>query len=225
MKLTCSCGQSHYIFDWPPATIEEGGKKMMERHIFCPCQIEVVVRTAPKEEPDYEGPEDDKPKIVSQEHLVKMLGLTPAPEVKRVIEDKTPRQKTGLLMVNLSSEDARVLKESLAHYGNVFKAAPPVSTHGDKGDKNSGPPPQYEDMHAKEREAFLVLSEKVYGGDFMIENIEEARMVRCAFSDRNVRRLYPTKEMDYDDEPNVISVKAVKALRDRILTDLEKLNA
>lgn len=222
MKFVCSCGISHWVFDWPPADIDAGGKKMKERHIFCSCQREVVVRTAPKEEPDFEGEDDGQPKVVSQDHLAHMLGLPQAPEYKRVVVDNTPTNTENLATLNLSVDQARVLKELVAHYGNVFKAAPP-RTHETEKDKPEAPPEK--DMFSEERAAYNTLAERIEDGQFVINNIDEARMVRCALSPRNTRRLYPVGEYDADNEPNVVNSKMSKELVDMILPILEAVNA
>lgn len=224
MKLSCSCGISHWVFDWPPAEIEAGGKKMMERHIFCSCQREVVIRTAPKEEPTFDGEADDKdePKIVSQDHLAHMLGLPPAPEFVRQVVDNTPTAIENLASIDLSIDEARVLKELTAHYGNVFKAAPPTTHEGPEKKDGEEPKP---DMFSEERAAYNTLAERIADGKFVINNIDEARMVRCAFSPRNTRRLYPVKENDYDDEPHVVNAKLAETLKDRMFAILEAVNA
>jgi hypothetical protein len=220
-SFICACGIKTFIYDWPPAEIEAGNKKMFERHIFCSCQREVVIRTAPKEEPDFQGEDDGEPKIVSQEHLAHMLGLPPAPEFVRQIVDNTPTTTENLASIDLSVDEAKVLKELTAHYGNVFKAAPPT-THEGPEKKDEQPQP---DMFSEERAAYNTLAERVADGKFTINNIDEARMVRCAFSPRNTRRLYPVKDMDYDDEPNVINAKLAEMLKNRMLAILEAVNA
>ena len=222
MKLSCSCGISHWVFDWPPAEIEAGGKKMMERHIFCSCQREVVIRTAPKEEPDFKGEDDGEPKIVSQEHLAHMLGLPTAPEFKRVVVDNTPTTTENLASIDLSVDEARVFKELTAHYGNVFKAAPPTTHEGPEKGKDEEP---QKDMFSEDRAAYNTFAERIADGQFTIHNIDEARMARCAFSPRNTRRLYPVKDMDYDDEPNVVNAKLAETLKNRLFAILEAVNA
>ena len=228
MKLYCTCGIRHFVFDWPPAEIEVSGKKMMERHIFCPCQREVVVRTAPKDEVEFDGPEDSKkPKIYSQEALAKAMGLDVPPETERVNNNMPP--ENVLFSIALTVDEASMLKDLSAHYGNVFKQAPPKAEDQDK-DKNpdpnapTGPAVAPMDQHAAERAAYISMSEKIQEGAFNVTSAGEAKMIRCALSSRNVARRFPTKDSSWDDDPNVVGKKAAGELRERIYKELEANN-
>jgi hypothetical protein len=217
MKLVCTCGIRHFIFDWPAADIKDGGKDMKERHIFCPCQREIVIRTSPKDEIEFDGPDDSKkPKVYSQEALAKAMGLDIPPEVERT-NTNMPLANV-LVSVTLNADEAALLKDLTAHYGNVFKQPLPI-----EGELKDGEPPP-PDKHQAEREAYIALSEKIVPPTYSVGSADEAKMIRCALSSRNVVKRFPVKGEAWDDDPNVIGKKAASEMRDRIYKELEVAN-
>ena len=227
MKLVCSCGIRHFIFDWPAAAIEDGGKKMCERHIFCPCQREIVIRTAPKDEPDAQEAEEDakKPKIFSQEALAKAMGLEIPPDVERVNTDLPP--ENVLVSLTMNTKEVELLKDLVTHYGNVFKPMMPSP-----GNDKDGKPIPPNDQFKAEREAYLAFADKIKpaaagwgtANTFDIASASDAKMVRCALSARNVGKRFPVEGDGWDDDPNVIGKKAATELRERAYKELEAKN-
>ena len=227
MKLVCSCGIRHFIFDWPAASVEEGGKPMCERHIFCPCQREIVIRTAPKDEPNAPETEEDtkKPKIFSQEALAKAMGLEVPPDVERVNTNLPP--ENVLVSLTMTPSEIELLKDLVSHYGNVFKPILPSP-----GLDKEGKPIPPEDKFREEREAYLAFAEKIKptaagwgtANTFDVASAVEAKMVRCALSARNVAKRFPADIDGWDDDPNVIGKKAATELREKAYKELEAKN-
>lgn len=207
MKITCTCGIAHQLYDYPPGDVSAGGKDMKERHIICNCTREAVVRTSPKDEPDYNDPNADKEglrrNVISHEALCAKLGLpinTPviqpaAPPVASTIIDPTATTVSGQPSLFLAKDDADLLREIVTHYGAVFK----------QGDEEA-------------QAAYSAFVAKIQEG-MLSTDPTEVRMVKCAFSDRNLRRLYPVGQYDDETSHNVVRTEAAKSLKDRFETE------
>lgn len=122
-KIECACGISLDIYTWPSAEVEQNGKKMIERHIRCHCEREIVVRTAPKYELDAEVAEDEKISAVSSfAELSRQFGVLKEAEPHNkpltgdVDESESPKKT-----VTFSDEEANLLNALLLNYGNWFK--------------------------------------------------------------------------------------------------------
>lgn len=226
MIIRCTCGLNiGSIFHWPPAEIEEGGKKMMERHLSCNCGREIVVRTAPKEEPD--SPENaDKKGIFSFDEIARRMGAGQMPDQPSV--QPAPDSPTAIIQeinaignpaLGLNAEDAELLQTLVRNYGTVFK---PIF----KQEKSKRAAKQGEQMNeqeaaqAKEQQEYLAFADKIIEG-LVSFSPEEAKMARCSFTERNLDRLYPTTDFDLDTDYNVIMRKKVAALETRVFAMFE----
>ena len=229
MKITCSCGIDYQVYDYPPAEVEEGGKKMMERHIMCPCDREVVIRTTPKYEPNQAVPKGEETSgVVSFDELVRRLNppavptgsggwggggaiappppkappapVVAPPELPSIITDiegaSAPVSQEKSIF--LSQDDADVLGALVAHYGEKFKDA---------------------EVQKEEAKEFAELAERCkQEGMFIITTDKEDRMIRTAFLERNMKKLWPVGQFDDDTDFNVVQTGRAKSLRERFKT-------
>lgn len=223
MQIVCSCGISYQVYDYPPAEVEEGGKKMMERHIMCPCDREVVVRTAPKYEPTaplVEGEETSR--VVSFEEMSRRLGVgknttppsakvptwgpssTPPTEAPEAISgapslivdpNATPNVTGTEKSIFLTQEDADVLGNLIAHYGMKFK-----DPEAQKEEAQ-----EFADLAARAKQE----------GMFTIFSDKEERMCRMGFLERNVKKLWPIGPYDDESDHNVQCTVRANDLRER----------
>lgn len=187
-KIECACGISHQIYDWPPSEVEQNNKKMMERHITCNCKREIVVRTAPKYEPEAELEEGEKIATVSSfAELSRQFGVLkeapahnkPAPEA----EEPEPGEKS----VRLAPPEKKLFLDLVMNYAKWFKQGK---------------------ASAKEQEKFFKFHEKVEAaadGTFSVSE-EETRMSRMALSERNLYHIYG-EELSPADQQNVEDLK------------------
>jgi len=216
MKIECSCGITHHVFDWPSAKIEENNKKMIERHITCSCKREVVLRTDPMDEPDNEEGDEDEGQIFSFEELSRRLGVKPPPQpipqpppqMKQskglIVTDTTDTNEVNqLFTVHLSQDEAETLNEALSHYATVFKPM---------------------EEQAKEQQAYLNLATRCKFGFFKIETEKDASLIRCSLSERNTSRLYPVDEYGDETDHNFQRMLTVRSLRDRLFKEFEAHN-
>ena len=229
MKITCACGIDYQVYDYPPAEVEEGGKKMMERHIMCPCDREVVVRTAPKYEPASQ--EENVSGVISFDELVRRLNQDPPPPPapvtppagwggwgsstptappkaapKAVVAPSLPSPiivdpNAAPVVTNqeksifLSKDDAEVLGALVAHYGQKFKDA---------------------EIQKDEVQEFAELAVRAaQDGMFIVYSDREDRMIRMAFLEKNVKKLWPVGQFDDDTDFNVVQTARAKDLRER----------
>lgn len=207
-KIECACGISHDIYSWPPAEVEQNGKKMMERHITCTCTREVVVRTAPKYEDDAEVGDDEKvATVTSFAELSRKFGVlkeaaphnTAAPPKEDSEEDAVddagpgkedagPRKKVQILAPNRA-----LFATLIENYAKWFKQGK-ASKEGQK---------KFFDFHQKVSEA--------RGGNLSL-NDEEIRMARMALSPRNLYHLWG------DETP-----KEIQGWLDGLKSDLKEI--
>jgi hypothetical protein len=232
MKIFCTCGINHRIFDWPCAEIEENGKKMIERHITCNCSREVVIRTSTKDEPGYDEKDpkaaDEKwqtktgKNIFSFEEMAERMGVKPPPVAPAPVPTAAPAAVpstpkiiipgaepvmpavNSLVSLFVNLEESEVLGEALRHYGEVFKPG---------------------EMNEKVRMDFAEMSGRAIEGIFHIMDKKEAGKVRMAFSGRNLNRLYKHGEYDADESHDVRRAAVARDLRDRIFKKLDDAGA
>jgi hypothetical protein len=195
------------------AEVDINGKKAAQRHLTCSCQREIVIHTSLKDEPNYDGDGSDKAKIFSFEELSERLGIDvvkqpqqPQPVVqttKTIITSDTTPANVGISTF-LTQDDAETLSEAVANYGRVFK---PLEDQKQEQDK------------------YLAVAERCKTeGLLIIDGVEEARMIRCALSDRNMKRLYPIDDYADEADHNVKRRTTIVALRDRFTRLFEDAN-
>lgn len=169
-KLECACGISHQIYDWPMTEIEQNGTKMCERHITCACKREVVVRTAPKYEPEAETGDDEKIATVSSfAELSRQFGvLKEAPEHN---QPGAAKPETPDAQVKLSGPSRALLSSLIENYAKWFKQG--------KASKDS-------------QKKFFDFQEKVVKAEdgSVSLNDEERRMAKMALSERNCYHIW-----------------------------------
>lgn len=207
MKIICSCGISYQVYDYPPSDVEEGGKQMKERHIMCPCDREIVMRTAPKYEPDYEGTEKTSP-LASFEEISRRLGIVPPPGTPQNAPEAAPATPSLILGPEadqppasagkglfLTPDDASTLSTLIGHYGSYYKCS---------------------ETQKEDQEKFAVLAERAkLGGMFNLQTEEEERMVRMGFLERNITKIWPVGPYDEEGEFNVQQTIRAKTLREK----------
>lgn len=237
MFVRCACGINiGSIFDWPPAEIEEGNKKMFERHLNCACGREMVVRTAPKEEPDSQENADKKQifsfdeiarrmwseqdpndpalkslTIPSTDQMIKALEATGDPRTAAIIADIQAAQTPT---IGLLSAETDLLQSLIRNYAICFK---PIykQPKKEKGEKQGEQINEQAMEQAKEHQLYIEFADKIHDGLVTFAPVE-ARMVRCAFTERNIFRLYPTTDTDLDTDYNVVMTKKVEELKTKI---------
>lgn len=205
--IECRCGIRHQIYDWPSEVIVDKDKEMVERHISCHCKREIVVRTSPREEPDYEPVTDKDKELVEKPfsfaEMSKRMGvLKESDKVEQSVAK--PAYEGGKKGIALMDDDAELLYQCLYHYGTKFKAD-----------------------NQTERMKFYAFAERAkQGGHLLFESETEERMARMAFTERNLYNLFPLD----DDLPlvsaeqnkiNTAMKKAAEKLRDQIHKALE----
>lgn len=183
-KLECACGISIDIYSWPPTEIEQNGKKMMERHISCRCTREIVVRTAPKYEPDAEVKEGEKiATVVSFAELSRQCGVLKETEpynkpaaggLDEDEEDAAPADKGS---VTLPEDQCKLLNQLVMNYANWFKQGK---------------------ASAKEQKKFFEFAAKLKPNEAISVNDEESRMCKMAISERNLFHIYGEEMSDED---------------------------
>lgn len=226
MKIECSCGIIYQVYDYPPVELEEGGKKMMERHVMCPCDREIIIRTAPKYEPT--SNEENTSGVVSFDELVRRLnqdptppapvntggwgGYNPAPQPpagkapKKAIVVPPPIPSaiidpTASPAVNNDEKSIYLSQDDADVVGAL------VAHYGEKfkdAEVQKEEVQEFADLAGRaKQEGMLVLSEK------------EQRMCRMAFLPRNITKLWPVAAYADEDEFEVVQTAKAKALRER----------
>lgn len=233
MKITCSCGIDYQVYDYPPAEIEEGGKKMMERHIMCPCDREAVIRTAPKYEPNVDTGEETSG-VVSFDELVRRLDkaaaapATPAtnpggwggnwgPPTAQKAPKKAPVAPPAVpspiidpsaVPVPSSDEKSLFLTQDEA---DVVSAL--IAHYGAK----------FKDAEVQKEEVqeFADLASRAKQEGMFAMSEKEQRMVRMGFLERNVKKLWPIAAYADETEFEVQQTAKAKVLRERFKTTCE----
>ncbi len=181
-KIECACGISLDIYSWPPAEIEQNGKKMMERHISCRCTREIVVRTAPKYEPDAIVGEDEK--------IATVMSFAEMSRQAGVLKEVEPHNKPAADGV---SEMAPTLKGSVTFSGDQFKLFYSLVMNYAKWFKQGK-------ASAKEQKKFFEFAERLGSGTPIEVSDEEALMCRMALSERNLFHIYGSEMSDADKD-------------------------
>jgi hypothetical protein len=189
-KIECACGISHQIYDWPAAEVEQNDKKMMERHLKCRCSREIVVRTAPKYEPDAEVDEDEKvATVTSFAELSRQFGvLKEADPHNKPIADSPDEAPSAEKSVGISDADRTLFMFLIENYAKWFKQGK---------------------ASAKDQKKFFELNEKVgkaEDGKFSLSE-EEIRMSKMAVSQRNIFHVFG-EEPTQEDQDKLNSLKS-----------------
>lgn len=180
-KIECACGISLDIYSWPSAEIEQNGTKMIERHITCRCTREIVVRTAPKYEPDAEIGEDENVAAVSSfAELSRQFG------VRKEAEPYNKPDAGGLnlaepevrVTLDLNSDDKKLFLSLLDKYARWFKQGK---------------------ASAEDQKKFFGLHDRweAATGPFGLTD-EETRMSKMALSERNIYHVYGASPSEAD---------------------------
>jgi hypothetical protein len=178
-KIECACGISIDIYSWPSAEVEQNDKKMMERHIRCRCNREIVVRTPPKYEPDFEPAEDEKiSTVASFAEISRQFGVLKEAEphnkpLSGDVADEAPPTKT----MSISEHESDLLTGLVANYGRWFKQGK---------------------ASAADQKKFMEFAQRILDerGKSLILSEEECRMCKMAFSERNLFHIYPGSAPD-----------------------------
>jgi hypothetical protein len=197
MKLVCTCGIGHYVYDWPASDVKHNGVKMKERRMQCSCSRGIIVRTALKDEPEVA-----QAKMVSFEALSKHLGVNSKPieENQYKFDRNTPKSERNM-EINLTKEDVKYIAKALVHYGDVFKPAPVD--------------PTIPDQFIEERKAFNNLAQKFVASGQYILSLAESELVLSALTTRNINKMFMANPED-DEDINHINRKHGATLREII---------
>lgn len=232
MKIECSCGIEYQVYDYPPSEVEEGGKKMMERHVMCPCDREIVVRTAPKYEPAMAATEEaeNTSGVVSFDELVRRL------KAGQDAQDAAPINKSGWGGFNppaapppgKAPTKAAVAPPTLPSLIIDPNAAPIINTDEksiflsqDDADvigaliTNYGEKFKDAEVQKEEVQEFADLAARAKQEGIFIISEKEQRMCRMAFLERNVKKLWPILAYADETEFEVVQTAKAKALRER----------
>lgn len=230
MRITCSCGIDYQVYDYPPAEIEEGGKKMMERHIMCPCDREVVVRTAPKYEPTASNTEEaeNTSGVVSFDELVRRLKqgqqedpppapaanpgwggnwAPPPPKAQKQAPVAVPAPSPVIVDPNATPAPTNDEKGIFLTQDEADTVGALIANYGLK----------FKDAEAQKEEVqeFAELAERAKLGGMFSMSEKEQRMCRMAFLERNVKKLWPIAQYADEDEFEVVQTAKAKDLRER----------
>jgi hypothetical protein len=231
MKITCTCGIDYSLYDYPPTEVEVEGKTAMERLVMCPCDREYVIHTQPKYEPD--SKETNVSGVMSFEELVKKLKAPPpAPKAAswgppQSAKKVSSKAKSGIVLPGAADASGKA-SGGLIIDPNAIQAAPAVAVNEksifltqDDADvvssliANYGAKFKDAEMQKEEVQEFADLASRAKQEGMFTIGEKEQRMVRMAFLEKNILKLWPFDAYADETEFNVQQTAKAKLLREK----------